>query len=319
MQPAVSVIIPTYNRAVFLKKSVQSVLDQTFKDFEIIIINNNSIDNTLEVIRSFNDNKIKIINFRNHGIIAKSRNQGLMNSKGKYIAFLDDDDMWCPDKLEIQIKYLESHPEFDMIYSNALIIDEKGNQRGLVLNNGWAKEGRIFHDLLNGKYIPFPTVLMKRKLFESNGLFNEEPSIIAIEDYEYWVRAALKFDFGYIDKPLAMYRIHSTNVSKIHSVALLKQKVFYMLLDNPDVPENFYTKIISKIERLNFSASVYYWSISDQINAKRCARRYIFFNLKEFRFLKVFLGSVLYIVINFNYEFFREIVNLFENKIAKII
>lgn len=319
MQPTVSVIIPTYNRASFLKESVQSVLNQTFKDFEIIIINNYSIDNTLEVICSFNDNRIKTLNFRNHGVIAKSRNHGLMNSTGKYIGFLDDDDMWCPEKLEIQIKYLESHPEFGLVYSNALIIDAKGNQRGLVLNNGRAKEGRIFQDLLNGKYIPIPTVLMKRKLLESNGLFNEESSIIAIEDYEYWVRASLKFDFGYIDKPLAMYRIHSTNVSKIHSGALLRQKVFYMLLDNCDVPENFYTKIISKIERLNFSTSVYYWSISDQINAKRCARRYIFFNFKEFRFLKVFLGIVLYIVINFNYEFFRRIVNVFENKIAKII
>lgn len=273
----------------------------------------------MEVIRSFNDNRIKIINFKNHGIIAKSRNHGLMNSAGKYIAFLDDDDMWCPDKLEIQIKYIELHPEFGLIYSNALIIDEKGNRRGLLLNHGQAKEGRIFQDLLNGKFIPILTVIMKRELLESIGLLNEESSMIAVEDYEYWVRAALKFDFGYIDKPLAMCRIHSSNVSKIHSVALLRQKVLYKLLDNCDVPEKFYTKIIYNIERLNFSASVYYWSISDQINAKRYAKRYIFFNSKEVSFLKVVLGILLYIVINFNYEFFRGIVNVYEYKIAKMI
>jgi glycosyltransferase involved in cell wall biosynthesis len=117
MQPAVSVIIPTYNRANYLKKSIQSVVSQTIKDIEIIVINNYSTDNTLEVINSFYDQRIQIINFKNDGVIARSRNKGLVQSTGKYIAFLDDDDIWCPDKLELQIKYLEYHPEFCTVYS----------------------------------------------------------------------------------------------------------------------------------------------------------------------------------------------------------
>lgn len=319
MQPLVSVIIPTYNRASFLEKSVQSVISQTIKNIEIIVINNYSTDNTLDIIRSFNDNRIKIINFKNGGVIAKSRNQGMIQSTGKYIAFLDDDDLWRPDKLELQIKYLESHPEFGLVYSNAIIIDEKGNRKGLLLNRGQAREGRIFQYLLGGNFIPILTLLMKREVLESNGLLFEEPSMIAVEDYEYLMRAALKFGFGYIDKPMAMYRIHSTGMSKAKSVALLRQKVLKKFLDNYDVPGRLYNKIIYNIERLNFSVSVYYWSISDQVNAERYARRYIFYNLKKIRLLHVLLGTLLYIVINFNYEVFRGVVNVYENKIAKII
>lgn len=319
MQPTVSVIIPTFNRANYLKNSVQSVLSQTIKDLEIIVINNYSTDNTLEVISAFNDERIKIINFKNGGVIARSRNQGMLQSSGKYISFLDDDDLWCPDKLEIQIKYMEEHPLSCLVYSNAIIIDEKGNRKGLIIDQKKAKQGRIFLDLLGGNFIPILTVLMKRELLESNGLLNEEPSLIAVEDYEYLLRAALKFDIGYINNPLAMYRVHSSSMSKARSVALLRQKVLKRFLDNSEIPKKFYNEIIYNIERLNFSASVYYWSISDRINAGIYAKKYIFFNFSKIRLLNVAIGILLYILINYNYEVFRSIVNVLENKIAKVI
>lgn len=319
MQPAVSVIIPTYNRANYLKKSIQSVISQTIKDIEIIIINNYSTDNTLDVISSFNDQRIKIINFKNSGVIARSRNQGMMQSSGKYIAFLDDDDMWCEDKLELQIKYLESHPEFSAVYSNAIIIDEKDNRKGFLINHGLAKEGQVFQNLLGGNFITILTVLMRRELLESIGLFNEEPSLIAVEDYEYWMRIAFKFEFGYIGKPLALYRIHSTSMSKRNSVALLRQKVLRMFLKNRDVAEKYHDKIVKNIERLNFSASVFHWSVSDRINARICAKRYIFSSLKDIRLLNFAMGVLLYTIIHFSYEPFRGVVNAYQTKIAKVI
>ncbi len=319
MQPTVSVIIPTYNRANYLKNSVQSVLYQTIKDIEIILINNYSTDNTLEVIRSFNDKRIKVINFKNGGVIARSRNQGMMQSSGKYIAFLDDDDMWCENKLELQIKYLASYPEFGAVYSNAIIIDEMGKRKGLLMNRGQAKEGKVFKELLAGNFIATLTVLMRREIPESIGMLNEEPSMIAVEDYEYWMRAALKFDFGYIDRPLAMYRVHSTSMSKTRSVALLRQKVLRALFDNGDVPAKFHDSIIRNIERLDFSASVYHWSLSDRMNAKICAKRYVFSSLRDLRLLNFALGILLYIMVHFNYEVFRGTVSACENRIAKVI
>ncbi len=308
MSPAVSVITPTYNRANFLKKSIQSVLRQTFGDFEIIVINNYSDDNTLEVVNSFNDDRIKIINFKNEGIIAKSRNQGIMNSSGRYIAFLDDDDLWCPDKLELQVKYLESNPDFGLVYSNALIIDEHDNRKGLLINPKQAKTGSVFLNLLTDTFIPALTVLMRRGIVETNGLFNEEPCMRAAEDYEYWLRASLKFDFGYIDKPLALYRVHSGGASKAINRPLLRQKVLQSFFNNSDVPEKYYNKLIYNIERLNADISVYYWSVSDKINARKCARRYISSSLEKIQLFNVFIGFLLYIVIYFRYDFFKGII-----------
>lgn len=308
MQPVVSIIMPTYNRADYLKKAVQSVLDQTFTDFEIIVINNYSTDDTLDVISAFNDNRIKVINFKNEGIIAKSRNQGIIQSVGKYIAFLDDDDLWYPDKLELQIKYLDEHPDFDLVYSSALIIDEHGTRKGLLNNYRDAKTGHVFLDLLYENFIPVLTVLMKRKIIDTNGLLNEDPSMRAAEDFEYWLRASLKFNFGYIDKPLALYRIHSEGVSMTINRPLLTQKTLRSFMLYPEVPEKYYKNIAYNIERLNSDISVYYWSISDKINARLFAQKYLIFNLKEIHLLNATAGFVLYVIINFDYDAFEGLV-----------
>ena len=308
MQPVVSVIMPTYNRADYLKRSVQSVLDQTFTDFEIILVNNYSTDDTLNVISAFNDDRIKVIDFKNDGIIAKSRNQGIKQSVGKYIAFLDDDDLWCPDKLELQIKYLEEHPEFGLVYSNALIIDEHGNRKDLLMDSRQAKTGQVFPDLLYENFVPILTVLMRRELVETNGSLNEDPCIRGAEDYEYWLRAALKFDFGYIDEPLALYRVHGECVSGAVNRPLLWQKVRLSFMYNPEVPEKYHSEIIPNIERVNADVSVYYWSVSDKKNARIYAKKYILFNLKKIELPNSFAGIVLLLLVNFRYDHLRGLV-----------
>jgi glycosyltransferase involved in cell wall biosynthesis len=156
MSPKVSVIIPTYNRALLLREAIQSVLDQTFQDFEIIVVNNYSIDNTIDVVKSFEDERIKVINIRNNGIIAKSRNRGLKESRGNYLAFLDSDDRWLPEKLEIQVEYLRNHLEYHLVYSNAWIIDGTGVRKGLIMDLELFKEGEIFKDLVKCNFIPQP-------------------------------------------------------------------------------------------------------------------------------------------------------------------
>jgi len=107
LAPIVSVIIPTYNRAYCIKRTIDSVLNQSFKDFDIFVIDNNSIDNTEEIINAYNNPKIIFKKIENNGIIAASRNKGIFLSRSKYIAFLDSDDWWKPDKLKISIGFLE--------------------------------------------------------------------------------------------------------------------------------------------------------------------------------------------------------------------
>lgn len=308
MQPAVSVIMPTYNRADYLKKSIQSVLDQTFSDFEIIVINNYSTDDTLEVTKAFNDPRIKTINFKNEGIIAKSRNQGILQSTGKYIAFLDDDDLWCSNKLELQIKYLECNPEFDLVYSRALIIDEHDTQKGLLIDPNNVKSGQIFLDLLYENFIPILTVLIKKSVFDTVGLFNEDPLMRAAEDYELWLRISLKSNVGYIDKPLALYRMHSSSVSMAINKPQLRQKTLQNVILNSVAPQKYFAEINSNIERLNSDISVFFWRGSDKANARIYAKRYFLINLKKFWLLNATAGFLLYIMVNFKYSFFDKIV-----------
>ena len=118
--PVVSIVIPTYNHGRFLKKCLQTVLDQTFTGWEAIVVNNFSEDNTIAVINSFQDQRIHLVNFKNNGIIAASRNLGIKRSVGEYIAFLDSDDWWIPQKLEKSLHYLEQGA--DVVYHDLFLV-----------------------------------------------------------------------------------------------------------------------------------------------------------------------------------------------------
>lgn len=320
MQTTVSIIIPTYNRASFIQQTILSVLDQTLQDFEIIIIDDNSNDNTKEIVDSFfhDDRIIYLKNSKNMGPGA-ARNIGLKIAKGKYIAFLDSDDLWLPKKLETQIRYMEENPQFHLVYSNGWMINTKGETIQIYLNKRHNVEGNIFPDLLKRNFIMNITVMMRRGVFETIGLLNEDLSIVAVEDYEYWLRVSMHFNIGYINEPLALYRIHTENISKAKSVAILRQRVLKTILHNYNCPQKFYEQIENIIERLNYSASVYCWKNSDKANAKRYVRRYISFNIKKAHPLNIIMGFILFILINFNYGRFRNFINMHENIAAELI
>jgi glycosyltransferase involved in cell wall biosynthesis len=210
MEPLVSVIIPTYNRADYLKLALKSVLEQTYKNIEVIVVDDGSMDNTAEVVADFNDPRIKYFYQKNTGLPAATRNRGLREASGEYIAFLDSDDLWLPEKLEIQVDYLRNQPDYHLAYSNAWIIDETGARKGLIMDLELFKEGKIFKDLVKYNFIPQLTVLMKRKVFDEIKFFNEDPALRAVEDYEYWLRVALRrYKIGFVKEPLAIYRAHS--------------------------------------------------------------------------------------------------------------
>ncbi len=307
MQPIVSVIIPTYNRANFLEKSIQSVLAQTFEDFEIIIINNYSEDNTLEVISNFKDTRIRIITFRNDGIIAKSRNQGLMHSAGKYIAFLDDDDLWLSKKLELQVDYLNKHPEYSLVYSNGWIIDVTGKRKQLFFKLGTLKQGNIFRRLVNGNFIPQLTVLMRREVFENIGFFNEDPSLKAAEDYEYWLRVALQYKIGYLDEPLAEYRVHSGGMIHTLNKAKLEQKALISLVKNFSNLSNK-NKVVERIYELYCHSAVYHWKNSNKLASKEDLKKYLIWSLENFKIISMIkmLYSVIKIIFNYLYRNSKE-------------
>ena len=296
MAPVVSVIIRTYNRALLLQKAIQSVLDQTFQDFEIVVVNNYSTDNTIEVVRSFKDERIRIINIRNEGIIAKSHNVGLKESHGDYIAFLDDDDLWCPEKLELQVEYLRKHPQYYLVYSNAWSIDENGVRKGLLLKSESFKKGEIFEELVKSNFIPQLTVLMKKEVYETIGFFNEDPSLNLVDDFEYWLRVALHYKIGFVKEPLAMYRVHSGAMGRGINFAELSQKVLSSLINDPFVPNK--NKVVGRIYELYLPSAIYNWKNSEnKLAAKEDLKKYLIWSIKNFKVMNIFKALALYLVL----------------------
>jgi glycosyltransferase involved in cell wall biosynthesis len=217
--PTVSVIIPTYNRANLVGKAIKSVLSQTYQDFEIIVIDDGSTDNTEEVIRSFKDKKVKYIKkYKKNKGISVARNIGIKMARGKYIALLDSDDEWLPEKLDKQSKVLQSEsPEVGVVCSWSYNIDEKGNyisKRCLPKKGGY-----IYEDLLSTNPISVPTVLIRKECFNRVGLFDD--LLNAQEDWDMWIRIAKYYRFALIKVPLVKYRLHSNQISKNLGVKII--------------------------------------------------------------------------------------------------
>ena len=224
----VTVIIPTYKRVEKLKRAIDSVLKQTFTNWEIIIIDNHSNDGTKELIISYRNPKIKLLLIRNYGNIAKSRNLGIKKSKGKYLAFLDSDDLWTSNKLLICIKTLSKkvkivyHDMYIQNNINQIIFKKSGMCRDL--------KKPIYHDLiLNGPAFPTSSVVIEKSIFKKISLFNEKKELITWEDYDAWIRLS-KINEGYkkIDQVLGYRWADDENTLKpsvlIKNIFLFKEK-----------------------------------------------------------------------------------------------
>ncbi|MBT6051410.1 MAG: glycosyltransferase [Candidatus Scalindua sp.] len=221
-RPLVSVVMPTYNYAQFIGDAIRSVLDQTYENIELIIIDNYSKDNTEDIVASFSDTRIKYIKFRNNGSIAASRNVGISESQGKYIAFLDSDDMWKSAKIKKQIELLEKDDNVFLVYSR-YIITKDGNFLRIYPKGKKLSSGNCFVPLfLSNNFIGSCTVLMKNELKQNNFIFDTDIRLITVEDYDLWLRIAKKKRIAYIDEPLAVYRQHGNNASMGIRPLLLK-------------------------------------------------------------------------------------------------
>jgi len=293
MPPKVSVIIPTYNRSALLRRTVQSVLNQTFTDYEIVIVNNSSTDDTRKMIESLNDQRIKVYDTQNGGIIASSRNMGIKNSQGDYISFLDDDDLWTPDKLEKQAAYLDKNPQFFLVYSPVWTIDENDVKKEFLAIKRHPREGDLFEELVRGNYIPQLTVMIRRVVAEKIGVFNTEPEYRSIEDYDYWLRIASRYKIGYINEPLGLYRVHSGGVSKSVNESLLNQMVLKKYLKDPQGPIR---EIISeRINDLYCKSAIYNWRTGNRKDANRDLKAYAVWSARRLKAINLFKAAAVYL------------------------
>jgi len=232
--PLVSIVIPTYNYANYLGRALQSVLDQTYKNWEAIVIDNHSTDDTSKVIDRYKNPRIKHIKINNYGVIAKSRNAGILAAKGEWIAFLDSDDWWVADKLRTCAEYFNY--QVDLIYHDLEIIrsERKFFKRKLVKTRKLKKS--ILIDLLvNGNAISNSSVIVRKKMLEKIGLIDESKDLVAVEDYNTWLKIAnLTDQFLYLPKRLGYYFSHDQNISKKNISLPMRQATykFLSILDN---------------------------------------------------------------------------------------
>ena len=209
--PTVSVVIPTYNRAPLIGRSIKSVLNQTYQDFEIIIVDDASTDDTKEVVTAFNDERIRYIRHDKNKGEAAARNTGIKAARAELIASQDSDDEWLPEKLAKQIQLLKNtSPKVGVAYTGFWKIE---NNEKTYIPFSWVnqKEGDIHKELLKGNFIGSPATLIKKECFKKAGMFDEK--LFHLVDWEMWLRISKHYHFKCVDEPLVVAHYDSDNVS----------------------------------------------------------------------------------------------------------
>ncbi|AFZ22783.1 putative glycosyltransferase [Cylindrospermum stagnale PCC 7417] len=208
--PKISVVIPAYNAMAYLPKTVDSVLKQTFNDFELLIIDDGSSDQIVEWISQITDSRVKLISQKNQGL-SGARNTGIAHAQGEYIAFLDADDLWAPTKLEKQVRCLDEQPKVGVVYTWTLLVDEQDKPTGRIFANH--AEGNIWQQLLENDVISSgSSAMVRRCCFETVGVF--DCNLNSAEDLDMWLRIADSYPFAVVKELLTLYRQHPNSMSK---------------------------------------------------------------------------------------------------------
>ena len=267
--PLVSIIIPTYNHAKFIGKALNSVKNQTYKNWEAIVIDNNSTDETNKILNNITDTRIKHIKIDNKGVIAKSRNIGINVANGERIAFLDSDDFWTKDKLEICIKNINVNIDFiyhglESVNDNKKFIFKKKKFTGRKLNKP------ILNDLLvssifKGTPIGNSSVFVRKKILNKIGGISENKKLITSEDFNTWLRIAEMTDnFKYINQKLGYFLIHEGSSQKNINLSIPQREavINFMYLFNTNERLNLELK-------LKYLSGSYNANIKNKIQAKK--------------------------------------------------
>jgi glycosyltransferase involved in cell wall biosynthesis len=224
MSASVSIIIPAYNCERFISETIESVIDQTFRNFEVLIVDDGSTDGLKRIVDEFatRDTRIKYMYQKNRGV-SSARNFGFRESHGKFIAFLDSDDVWLPENLELKVNRFD-RDNVGLVHSDASIINEHSEKNQSILRG---MEGDVLDALLlwDGTQIPGPSsILIRRDVLDTVGLFDESLSTAA--DKDLFIRIAARYKIGRIDQVTWKYRIHSNNMHK--NIPAMEADVLFM-------------------------------------------------------------------------------------------
>jgi glycosyltransferase involved in cell wall biosynthesis len=243
--PLFSIVVPSYNHGNYLQTALNSVLSQTFGNWELIVVDNQSTDNTMDYLSELKDPRIRMVQIQNSGSIAMSRNRGVDLAQGEWIAFLDSDDWWTPEKLQLVSGAITS--KTDVIYHNMFIEGESWLYPKLHLIESRQLSSPIFFDLLlhGNPIVTSSTVIRKEILTRVDGM-NERIQMRGLEDFNAWLKISrVTEQFMHLNETLGHYRVHETNISysNFTAVPLVAFEEFFDL-----IPPKQYQRIISNFE-----------------------------------------------------------------------
>lgn len=247
----VSVIIPTYNQDSYISEAIDSVLNQTYQDFEIVITNDGSTDQTLQIIKEKKDPRIRYFSFDQNQGVSIAANHCICQATGEFIAILDSDNIFLPDKLEKQVNFLDKNSEFDAVFTHAIIIDKNGNHhqgKESSFQQLFAQENKNRFQWLNSFFysdnsLCNTSVLIKKKCYNQVGLY--DPRLRQIHDLDFWIRLCLKSEIHILPEPLVLFRFHDRNISGVTAQNMIRHTWEIPQVLNhylcPEVSQNFPT------------------------------------------------------------------------------
>src|SRR4030067_2171392 len=237
----ISVIIPTHNYKKYIGEAISSVLRQTYADYEIIVVDDGSTDDTGEIIKK-NFPEVRYFYIPNQGV-SKARNYGIRRARWELIAFLDADDLWLPEKLEKQLKVFDADRDLMMVFTEHRAFDTNGIREAIFLKKERLMKGDVVKNIFLYSHVALPTVIVRRHAFQEIGYFEE--NLITAEDDNLWMRIALKFRIHLLDEVLVHCRITENSLSRSAS------NLFPGVLKNIELIETKYPDLRKRLGRAN--------------------------------------------------------------------
>jgi len=252
MPHAVTVVMPAYNAEDVVGEAIESVLGQTHTDWQLVVVDDGSTDRTPELVRAYADPRVRLLGIEHSGLPAVARNRGLAASESPFVAFLDADDVWRPEKLARQLALIASRPEVGLVHTGFEVLSGGVLEPAPPPYEG-ASPAPQFERLALLNFIANSSVLLRRELLERQGSFDEDPRFRGTEDYELWIRLSRDTTFDYVDEPLLVYRRSSSGLGQSEQMEL--GRVFVM-----EKMERLYPNLVSHLP-------VTYWRLVGQ---RRC-------------------------------------------------
>jgi len=286
--PLISIVIPSYNQAKYIAANLDSILNQTFHDFEVIFIDDGSTDNTADILKEYaqKDSRIKYV-YQQNSERAVARTHGISLARGKYVCLVDSDDTWLPEKLEKQLQCMEANPEIVLCYASVNRIDSDGNKLKSAARQQEGYSGDVYKHLLTRNFIPSVTPMLRRSVLEKVGA--QVTEYIPYEDWDFWLRISLQGKFHHIKEPLGNYRIHPSQSVQNVKASRIEEVTIKIL----DAKQNVFPEAYS----LAYLRSAYWYLCAGDYKASRenlrLSLKKNFVRIFDLRFLGLYLFSAL--------------------------